>query len=1105
MKNALGDSVAIVSGYRPPRFDASNLSNMAASWSGRTVRMRPKLDTNTWMNPFAGDTGPGWVEPETLDVVEINPACTYTGGDLAVWDPKNPDGGLPAGSGTTAGCTTWVYELDYGAGAVGPDPGPPFEAFADWALRKPGPATGTWEDPGKVVWREGPSGLWKAADAANIIGGSTTKVNWGLLAYSSTELSKGVQCDYTVSPNNLLLSAIKPEGGSDGRQILDQMRLQRDGGLEVGGGTPTRTALDKAQQLIIDTFAVDEKYQCLRTYGVILVTDGESNLCNQGTPADGPWSGNDIPCPGAYTLFPASVSDDIWNLALKTPCVGKPPRAPEEGVINPRTWVIGFGGDVGKCELNFTAFMGRTDASSPNPDAGFAWTRDPRLCSTGIPATCAPNVATYIGNYQDSEDYAFFADETAGLVDAFDSIINATATGDYSTSAPIAGGAIGQGQTVLLASTEFPRWEGHLYKINTAEAPGSPGYREWDAADKLNERCEVAPCPKAGQVAKPRKIYTWDPRVATLDLVPVTADATTLTKLRAIETAVTGNAPTLTANIVDFIRGNDGTLGNKPREARLGPLVNTTPALVGGPAFYKQGTLVDHQGFETQYKDRRPMIWVGSSDGMLHAFDFFTGEEVVAILPPQLLASQTELYEGFTRILDGKLNPTSSTGQPKALNRHIYGVANSLRFGDIYFGTEYRTVAFLTLGPGGDVLTALDITHPYPGDPLAATPIPPDPKFGEFPGLPAGSPNDLPVQVIWSKTGAFSGGTLSTNYYASWSIPALGPFEADKAAIVFGNGHNPASRRGSPPGASQVVPHAFVLNPVDGTAKQTNPISDALGNGSNPWVGNQTFADAVVFRNDASEFRSDNLIQTGLQADLNGRVWYIPLEPTEMVTDNDILIDASSVAKQSQPLYYPPAAGGFGIPADTQCNVYALGSGSFYEKSPLVSGVNVGMTGNFIPSLFIASNDKSKSRQRVPDNRVLQIPINTIKTPDGSALLDPQSQLTAPPFMLIDPKGVAPTTAIFVVYDPTKGCNGNAYVVAVKFTVSGCVIASHAVTTYDAGAGASSGGTIAGGEYYVAKSGVGEGQQADLYKPPDIKSALGGGRIFRPVWWKELK
>ncbi len=87
------------------------------------------------------------------------------------------------------------------------------------------------------------------------------------------------------------------------------MRLWRDGGIPVGGGTPTRSALEKAQQALIDTFANDPLYNCLRNYGVILVTDGESNICNDFPSERGRGPRSGLP-PGGRPPPPS----DTWKL-----------------------------------------------------------------------------------------------------------------------------------------------------------------------------------------------------------------------------------------------------------------------------------------------------------------------------------------------------------------------------------------------------------------------------------------------------------------------------------------------------------------------------------------------------------------------------------------------------------------------------------------------------------------------------------------------------------------------------------------------------------------------------------------------------------------------
>lgn len=1066
MKNALGDSVSIIPSYSPPAFRVDpatgvvlDTSAFQGEWKNpaNTVVIRSIKDRNKWRGTF----------PYTYLVYtteELNSDCT-------------------PGVGIVPGCNTWAFELSYAGTTPAGDPGRPYTAY-DLTTGKP------------------IGGTWAERPPANIIGNSAAEVNWGLLAYSHT--ASDTCANYNGTTSNELVTAINPTG-TDVTEILAQMKLLRDGGLPVGGDTPTRSALEKAQQHLIDTFASDPLYQCLRTYGAILVTDGESNLCNTGAVAGKPWglpaNGGcppDISGPDAenWKNFPPGVSDDIWNLALTTPCVGKPPRDPAFGPIYPRTWVIGFGSEVGKCELNYTAFKGRTDANSPQGDAGFDWKKDNRICtSVAANGTCTASV------YDGSQDYAFFADNTEALVDAFALIRAGAAKGDYATGAPVQGpvsGAVqGKGKYVFLSSTSYPGWEGHLYKFDTtqfaADGNHGPDYRVWDAATKL-----------AARDTSTRRIYTWDP--SSLNLVEVrNAPSGTVPAdgLLAIE-------PTLTAEVVDFIRGNDGTLTDAKRTKILGPLINTVPSIVAAPNLYGQGLLDEaHSGFESVYKDRRIMIWIGSNDGMLHAFDFDTGEENLALMPPTVLAAQLRLYDNFVKA------SRKNTGQPVGFE-NIYGVAGSLRFADVFFPSYgWRTVGLMSLADGGDLLAAIDITHPWgPDDPAATPEVIADYAYGTFPR--SGDLADAPVQVIWQKTSADLPGLGKT-----WSLPALGPRSSSAWSINFGAGYDTASVWTAPK-----VPRVFQLNPVDGS-QIGSAASALLSAESDAWVGNQTFADGVRIQHDSSAFASDNIADRGLQADLNGRIWF--LDPSSLTGGSAPMvgIDASAVAGQSQPLYYPPAAGGLGLPPTAGCNLYSFGSGTFYERSSRVNGPDTGTTG-FIPSLYFAGNDKAKFDRVIDPDTILQIPIKDILRPESSATstdiatygttLSPRSQLTAAPLLLIDPKGAQQNVGIFVIYDPTVGCNGASYAVTVRWKLTGCTppltvgegtssatgdTSAAIVGAKFAGFGVASGLTSVGRNVFTGIAGLGDGQ-AGLFGL-DETSAIGGASTFRPIWWKELK
>lgn len=1100
MKNALGSTVSVITAYQPPALVCSELQS--AVWRAACladpsrVTVEPVLDSNTWWDPLAGDfTGVGYgYTGGPITVKEINPHCK---------PPGNPT--------DVSGCTAWQYTLDYGENSFGTDPGVPLDVIDSPVTGKPKAGVGTWEE-------EPP---------AKIIANSATRINWGLIAYSGIESSYSsyaTQCGVAGSRNAELKALIDPLGGADVSAIVANLRLESDGGLPVGGLTPTRLALEKAQQALIDTFAGDPLYNCLRNYGTILVTDGESNTCN---PAHQPWKkyttvcpppDPDIADPDTYTLFPPGVAEDIWNLALEVPCVDAPPR--EGGPIYPRTWVIGFGSEVGGCELNYTAFKGKTDANSPNNDAGFAWLKDTRLCDVpdGLGGCLTPSA------FETGQDYAFFADSTEALVVAFSKITNATATGDYATGAPITGAAAGAGKYIILSSTAFPDWEGHLYKLDTSEYGNADvtKYRIWDAAEKLASKDETT-----------RRIYTWDPTSPTLDMVEITEG--NIGALKDIVEDTGGDKTTMTTAVVDFIRGNTGELipngtggfdlpsPRVPRAARLGPLINTVPSIVGSPAAYEQGKVEDHDVFQIDYKDRRPMIWIGANDGMLHAFDFETGDEVVAILPPQILWRQAELRDNFNRVIEKpgppvtyEKSPTSLTGQPDDLT-NIYGVAGSLRFGDVHFGADgYRTVGFLTLAEAGDLVAAIDITHPYPGSVTPA--VDPDPEYGIFSGTNTG----LPVKILWQKTATELPGLKTT-----WSLPALAARSFDKWSILFGAGHDESNIFTS----NSTVPNIFQLDPVDGTPV-TGSAEAPLGNqASTPWVGNQTFADGVQIEHDASAFRSDNLADLGLQADLNGRIWFIdPSKSTSPVVGIDANAVASRVGETlrdevSQPLYYPPSAGGFGDPPSTGCNVFSFGSGTFYEVSSRVNSLATGQPGSFIPSLYFASNSKNTYTTPIDPDDVLRIPISTIKRCVGCTdTLSPRSQLAAAPYLLIDPRGISASVAVFIIYDPTVGCYGKSYAVAVSFEAPNCSIPlsiqsgtsgatndtsipGAIVRTAEMGEGVASGVTSVGDISYTAVACIGEDVdcKADLAEIKDAKAVFGTARAFQPIWWKELR
>lgn len=1087
MKNVLGDSVSIITSYQPPDFGCE----LPVDGEGfLTCNVRTRF-SGQWAN--------------ASNIVKFKPiiANKYVDGSPAVDNRTQPPFNLTCDSSdvtTWQNCNEWIFKIQFrdggGTAIAQNDPGTPFDPFydVDAAKRAANAAAGK---PGIGV------GTAPVTQPKNVIGNNAARVNWGLLVYGAF-VNEGT-CETTNTQNVRRLVPIDTNDGTSSATFMQYLRLARDGGLTTGGGTNTRQALDKAQEELVDTFARDEKYLCKRTYGVILVSDGLSNTCNSDNEGDYAgglqgWStcSTDVtdsdPASSAatnYQNFPPAMSEAIYGLDLVTSCTPDRNLVRSEP-IKPRTWFIAADKQLPRCEPNYTAFKGRTDAVNSDDKTGLS------------------EEDSYWASFNPVNDYAFFAESSEQLTTAFGKIIAATADGDYATSQPVSGAALGTGNIVLLASTKYPDWEGQLYAFDTTKLVTDPDYELWNAATRL----------KTMDLTK-RRIYTWDP-ANNNDLVEVKLDAggNLPGALAAIE-------PTLTDRIVDFIRGYDGTKTGTKRDAILGPLVNTTPAVTGRPTQYKRNRLESHLLFEQTYANRRPLVYVGSTSGLLHAFDFETGDEAFALIPPSLLARQAALYANY-------LADESETGQPGGLDAHIWGVTNSLRYGDVFYpgggglSAGYRTLALLSLGPGGNEVYGIDITHPYPGvedddDTPANEFIAEDVNYGIFDTVDT----NAPVKILFSmKGGDGTGGTVN-GLRESWSVPALSAVSTTNWKVLMGGGWDAASQKGS-----QIDPSVLMFDPTDPTTIGRFAPS-SLGSGE--LVGNQAFADSTLYMSNAAGFASDNESDMGLQPDLNGRIHYV--KPTD-ITTRGTLIDATTKIGATQPIYYPVSASGYGT-GPGGCAVYGFASGTLYEKSEEVTGPNTGTTGYFTPYLYIAGQDRSNIYTQVPATNVAPIAIQDLtfdycetgqecesypddKTKAGWVLdqqLSPVAQVTAPGFMLVPAEGTGDILSLYLVYDPTIGCNGRSIAVVWPFQLnSSCgPIPSGGVgsggtnpddwpiKTYDAGEGAAAGFTVTGDSLVASKSGIGKDGKAGLYQPKDIQATLSSDEITRPIWWKELK
>lgn len=153
---------------------------------------------------------------------------------------------------------------------------------------------------------------------------------------------------------------------------------------------------------------------------------------------------------------------------------------------------------------------------------------------------------------------------------------------------------------------------------------------------------------------------------------------------------------------LNWVRGSDEA-GLRGRDKLLGDIVNSSPVFAGRKKFNFH-LLSDALGgdkyqnyYSTKKESRREVLYVSANDGMLHAFDALTGEELFSYIP-------AGIYE--------KLRKLSAADYGTSSNPHTYNVDGPLFIGDVYTSTGWKNILVGTLGAGGRGLFALDVTDP---------------------------------------------------------------------------------------------------------------------------------------------------------------------------------------------------------------------------------------------------------------------------------------------------------------------------------------------------------------------------------------------------------
>ena len=301
---------------------------------------------------------------------------------------------------------------------------------------------------------------------------------------------------------------------------------------------------------------------------------------------------------------------------------------------------------------------------------------------------------------------AYLASDEAALTDAFRrisiDIISRTAA---ASSVSLNSGSLSNGTKVFQGRFSSADWAGQLlaYPVGATGEPGTTA--DWDAAQKVNQQ----------HWSTGRQILTYKPSAALgsrgvpfrwpADPAAPAAGEIDAGLVAALNKNGSGTVDNFGAQRLEFLRGNtareDRNCPSCPAPvfrnravSVLGDIVNSAPVYVGGPTGEYRDTMEStrYSTYAAGRSGQTPMIYVGANDGMLHAFNAGTGNELFAYVP---WAVRNRL--------------SSLTTNPYV---HLFTVDGSPSVGDVHVGGGWRTMLVSGMNAGAPGLYALDITNP---------------------------------------------------------------------------------------------------------------------------------------------------------------------------------------------------------------------------------------------------------------------------------------------------------------------------------------------------------------------------------------------------------
>ena len=550
------------------------------------------------------------------------------------------------------------------------------------------------------------------------------------------------------------------------------------------------------------------------------------------------------------------------------------------------------------------------------------WANSPVLTPTAI--STSPDYTSTLGGEAAS---FYLQSRPRNVLSAFDSVFSRASSKARSIATTgISSRELGpSGTTIYQGAFDTSDWSGDVLSIPlsvTATSVVTVGATGWTAAARLGAltspattrnivvgRAGVSPSPAATS-------FSWAAIDSTLK--------TDLSKITPVSTA-----DGLAQDRLNFIRGDRSREGApfRVRSKLLGDIVNSGIAYSGTPTTNITPSTLAYTSFSSANAARTPALFVGVNDGMMHAFNANTGDELFGYIPSWMGSKLAAL--------------TDSTYNN---NHQAYvdatPVVTEAQIGSAGTASDWKTVLVGGTGAGGQGVYALDVTDPTAfssANVMWEFTQKDDPSMGFVIGRP---------QVLKLRTSAPGATTATYRWFALVASGVNNHLNPDASGTNYSDG-NPALfllALDKPVGTGWVA-----TGSTPNYYKLTVPVDSALSVNSAAGV-------APGLINFASTFGSSRELAQVYMGDLHGKVW--KLDFTQRGASQWTFDQLSYFKKGSSPLVAYPM-----FIAQTSAGlVQPISSAPTIVSGPFVSGIKTSYVA-FGTGKYLETSDKTSSLQ----------------------------------------------------------------------------------------------------------------------------------------------